>query len=121
MARGTGYIPENRPISTGLAEGAQVTSVRSFWTSRPGWLICIQTRPPPACPALAEGAQVRAGHEDDISRLGHGASVHHDMTGDEQASSSRGPPPVQRAQAIPGKLPPYGQLLLHRGLGDAVR
>ncbi|MNY24925.1 hypothetical protein D3C86_1586700 [compost metagenome] len=80
----------------------------------------MRTAGPTDAGPLAEALQVALVFQRYTAGAGHGAAVDHHIAGQQQAGFALGPGLIQAQQRLVGHLIGVGEILLHRGFGNAI-
>ncbi|MNX83920.1 hypothetical protein D3C86_1156990 [compost metagenome] len=80
----------------------------------------VRTAGPADTGPLAEALQMPLVLQCDTTRAGHGAAVDHHIAGQQQTGFTFGPGLIQAKQCLIGYLIGVGEVLFHRGFGNAI-
>ncbi|MOA03788.1 hypothetical protein D3C78_1233120 [compost metagenome] len=80
----------------------------------------VRTAGPTDTGPLAETIQVALVFQGYTAGAGHGAAVDHHIAGQQQAGFTLGPGLIQAQQRLVGHLIGVGEVLFHRGFGNAI-
>ncbi|MNV44416.1 hypothetical protein D3C71_1361750 [compost metagenome] len=80
----------------------------------------MRTAGPTDAGPLAEALQVALVFQRYTAGTGHGATVDHYIAGQQQAGPALGPGLIQTKQGLVGYLIGIGEVLFHRGFGNAI-